>query len=70
MNKKEKFKRMIKRANLALRIVYDQVIELEEYYASHWRDDDSPQAEKTFGVKRNYIVETITILSSLLYWTI
>ena len=25
---------------------------IEEYYADHWRDDDSPQAEKTFGVRR------------------
>ena len=25
---------------------------IEEYYASHWRDDESPLAEKTFGVKR------------------
>lgn len=24
---------------------------VEEYIASHWRDDDSPQSESTFGVK-------------------
>lgn len=54
MNKKDKFKRMIKRADLALRIAADQVEELEEYYASHWRDDDSPQAEETFGTKKLY----------------
>ena len=27
-------------------------LKIEEYYASHWRDDDSPLAEMTFGVKR------------------
>lgn len=27
-------------------------LKIEEYYTSHWRDDDSPLAEMTFGVKR------------------
>ena len=34
-----------------LPLVDKQNLEVEEYYADHWRDDDSPQAEKTFGVK-------------------
>jgi len=25
---------------------------VKEYYANHWRDDDSPEAETTQGVKR------------------
>ena len=25
---------------------------VKEFYADHWRDDDSPQAEITFGVRR------------------
>ena len=25
---------------------------VKEYFAGHWRDDDSPQAERTFGVRR------------------
>ena len=25
-------------------------VEVKEWFASHWRDDDSPLAEKTFGV--------------------
>lgn len=25
---------------------------VKEYFAEHWRDDDSPQAERTYGVRR------------------
>ena len=41
-----------------IRSVKEQVEELNreiaEYYASHWRDDDSPIAESTLGVRRVY----------------
>ena len=25
---------------------------VKEFFATHWRDDDSPQAERTFGVRK------------------
>jgi len=38
-----------------LPLVDKQNLETEEHYADHWRDDDSPQAEKTFGVCRQHL---------------
>ena len=40
----------VQEGNLTKAQVEELKLMVEEYLADHWRDDDSPQAEKTFGV--------------------
>lgn len=43
--RRKKYERMLKRARICMRLIEDQIMEMEEYYATHWRDDDCPKGE-------------------------
>ncbi len=49
----ERLVQRLDRLSRAVRAEVDRVIiEAEEYWATHWRDDDTPQYERTFGTRR------------------